>query len=168
LNKAQVIVGLMQFDAQVPVETPEKPVKEEKIAGTLSDAALTQILEALTKGETLVLTRTAASKWQVTKGDVKAVASGPKMRGDAYWREVLTPEFYKWQFEDAGEGKPWNALTKEEKYAYAATHQATWEKKEDERLDQMAMVEAVQGALGLVKYKEQYARPSQRNMLKGH
>lgn len=152
-------------------------------ANSVVNTSVKEVLDALTEGQVLVIARTGKGEWTMTitdvpggavvsggskKGTVAPVSTGPKLRGQDYWKEVLSPEYYSWYYEDAGTGKPWGDMTIEEKAALAnqlGVDPQTYAHA-DERVSQMRMVEAVQAAMGLNKWKPEYEKKAARDALK--
>jgi len=169
-TKVAVIKLLLKSDAEAApsVEGGQPDAAEKKeIKITVPTESFSALLEWLQTGEALVFTRLSNAKWSVSKGTAAQAKKAAGMRGDVFWKTVLSPEYYGWFHENSGDGKPWKDHSKEEKYAFAAANGVEWAKNPDERLDLMTMTEAVQLHLGFLKYKPEFQKPSARAALKG-
>jgi hypothetical protein len=158
-----------------PTPIPQKADEAVALAG----ATLADLFELMINGHSLILSKEGdsfilsmdagkAGAKPVTAKAAAPVASGPKLRGDAFWKEVLSEEYYSWYYEDAGQGKPWGEMTQEEKVALAdeiGVDAASYA-HDDQRMANMRMVEQVQKTLGLEKYKPQYKSAAAREALK--
>lgn len=144
-------------DAHVPVVA--KPLKVQKVAADVAGGILTGLLEGMNNGMAVVITRTGEGKWMFTTG-VASVAAGPKLRGKEYWETVLTQEYKEWQEE-------WTTLTYAEKVTKAKKMKVTWDRHDDERVDNIRVSAAVQAALGIEKYKPEYRTRAAQERLKG-
>lgn len=162
-----------------PTPIPQKS-EQKADADVLAEATLADLFELMGNGSTLVLTKengalvlslceASGGKQPVaTKAAAPVASAGPKLRGDAFWKEVLSEEYYSWYYEDAGSGKPWGEMTQEEKVALAdelGVDAASYA-HDDQRMANMRMVEQVQKTLGLEKYKAQYKTAAAREALK--
>lgn len=184
-RKALLIQRLLRDDSG-EVENAAVEVEPVEVSATI----VMDIVAALQAGQVLQLSSTEDGKFILSLGynglpvaATKAVATDngnePKavsiaapaskgLRGDAFWQEVYTPEFYAFLYKDSGAGKSWESMTKDEKYAFAEKKlKIEWAKNADPKLDNMAMAQAVQVALGLTKYKPEYQKAAARDALRG-
>lgn len=121
----------------------------------MKDAFLTDVLEAMQDGQTLLITRKKNGTWEMRTVQTNAKVltaeedSMPKLSGKEYWDEVLSPE-YRAFYED------WNGKSFEERKAYAKKLKVRWESHESEKIEKMNLGTAVLNHLGIEKYKEQY------------
>jgi len=152
----------------VPQPKPQpkpQPEPEEDV-----DFSFDAILDALDDGKTLIVKVTEdgyqVSMTSVAVATATVVPQTKKLRGDDFWREVLDPEYYKFNYEDAGNGKGWYDMSPEEKVNFADELGVEWEEKDDDKVTMMNMVRAIFKELGLAKYKPEYKSASARNALK--
>lgn len=159
---------------------PQPPIDGDKDTLTVLGSNFQTVLEAMANGMTLVIARSSKNEWSmvlinsadmVKASPVAAVAAGAKvagtgLRGDAYWREVLTPEYYSWYYEDAGAGKAWSQMSADEKNAFVDATGVVYEASEDSRLNAMRQVEALLIGTGIKKYKDQYTSAKARDAIK--
>lgn len=160
-----------------PQPIPAKPVAsldaDDATKATLS-ASFKEVLEAMSTGMSLVIAHTGKNEWEMTlmSGDAvapakaAAAADAKKLRGDEFWREVLSPEYYSWYYEDAGTGKPWSQMTSEEKAAFVEATGVQYAASEDARVNALHQVEALLTQLGIEKYKPEYKSAKARDALK--
>jgi hypothetical protein len=166
-NKTALIKLLLSSDAEAAGPVVEAAAKKEPNKVVAPAEVFTALLEWLQAGQALVFTRLSTNKWSVVQGTAAQAKKASGMRGDAFWKTVLSPEYYAWFYDNAGDGKAWKDHTKDEKYAFAQANGVEWAKNTDERLDLMSMTESVQIHLGFLKYKPEFQKPSQRAALKG-
>ena len=141
-------------------EEPEEPTIEvRKVETIVAEEVLTGLLDAMDKNQSIVITKLTDNKWQLSSGAV-AVSAGPKLRGQEFWDEVLTPEYQEWHDE-------WKSLTYAEKKKKAKAMKVEWEEHDDERIDNIRMSAAVLAGLGIEKYNEDYQTRSARARLRG-
>jgi hypothetical protein len=126
------------------------------------------LLECLESGQALLVTKTSKNKYQITSGAATAVTAvkGRGITGSEFEKTAFSEEYYTYLYEDAGDGKSWKEMTPEERYAFAEVAEADWEEHENPKTDQMRMGQAVREALGIEKWKPQYASRSVRKALK--
>lgn len=186
-RKTLLVQRLMRDDAGEPV-SEVAAVEVEPVA--VDASIVMDIVAALQAGQVLQLASTDDGKFILSLGfngmpvaatktidvsdngakavEVTPAPAGKGLRGDAFWQEVYTPEFYAFLYKDSGSGKSWETMTKDEKYAFAEKKlKVEWAKNADPKLDSMAMAQAVQVALGLTKYKPEYAKAAARDALRG-
>jgi hypothetical protein len=157
-----------------PVAIPQKPKLDD--ASALASATLGDFFDLLIAGQTLILSKEGdafilslnegkpiASKTAAPKA---VESSGPKLRGDAYWHEVLTPEYDTWFYADAGTGKAWQDMTPEEKDAFVESLGITYEPHDDPRVNSLHQVTTLLKHLGIVKYKKEYKDAKVRDALR--
>lgn len=149
---------------------PAAKQEEEVVTTSVAD-----LLDAMDTGAILVLTRLDDNRWTLAKAGLAPATAeayaepapqGKKLRGDAFWKEVLTPEYYNFYYVDAGDGAPWSKMSKEEKFDFADNLGVEWEEQEDERVEFMKMVKAIFDELGIVKYKDEYKSSASRKALR--
>jgi len=139
------------------VEPEPEPVKAD-----VSDLDVFYgLLESLDEGHTLVVSRTGEDTWSVSSSGTAAVVAGPqKLKGQAYWMKVLSPEFLEFDEE-------WKELTFAEKKVKAKKAKARWEAHEDDRVEAMRVKPALMKKLGIEKYKPEYQTRAARAAIKG-
>jgi len=152
-----------------PKPKPE-PEPEQDVEG--ADFSFDALLDALDDGKTLVV-KVTDDGYQVSMSDaaVTTATAAPQpqtkgLRGEDFWREVLTDDYYAFTREDAGGGKAWDDMTREEKVEFADDLGVSWDESEDEKVDFMAMVRAVMKHLEIVKYKPEYKSSAARKALR--
>jgi len=177
-RKSAMVARLDADDAGESAEGPEEEAADDTddnaseegvVAGSLSD-----LFDALNDGTSVTITKLGKDKWQFVTGGVAAAAtvapvSAPKGRGltgMAFEKEAYSQEFFKWYYEDAGSGKPWNEMTSEERYALAEEIGASWEEHDEPRVDAMRMGQAVREKLDIAKWKPEYDSRASRKALK--
>lgn len=160
-----------------PVAPTPIAIKESDEAKVLRGATLAELFDVLKVGTSLVVSREDKGTWvlslceseAVSKsgGNGKTAAPTHKLRGDAFWQEVLTPEYYSWYYGDAGGGKPWGEMTSDEKEALASELGVEFEGSPDPKINALKMVTALLDKLGIEKYKAEYKSSAARDALKG-
>lgn len=144
---------------------------------TTSPDVLVELSNMLAEGQSLLLTPTndglviIKAIGTTATAEVAEVhggkAKGDGLKGDAYNREVLTEGYYNFMYVDAGDGKPWEKHTPEEKIKLATEAGVEWEKKGEPKVDLMSMFTAVVAALGVEKYKPEYRSKAARDAIHG-
>jgi len=165
---------------------PEPQIKRRKVASNKSNEpppgsndnpvvgfSLDDVVDALEAGKSIIVTVTEKGYVISMGGTVTAqqAQEEPKpkrkgLRGDEFWREVLTEDYYDFNKVDCGTGKPWEKMSKEEKVEFAEELDVTWEEMDSDLVTTMNMVKAVYAELGIEKYKEEYKSPSARKALR--
>jgi len=140
------------------VEPESAPAKVKSVATAVVDNFLTPLLDSLTVGKSLVITRVGENKWQMSSAD--GVATGPKLRGKEYYDKVLSKEYTDWQAD-------WRLLTFAEKKAKAKKLGVAYTDDDDPRIAAMNMSQSVREHLGIEKYKPEYTTQSSRKTMRG-
>jgi len=187
-SKSKLIRRLLADDAGEPMEVVstaevDEFVNEKRVVGggAKSDEPvddkldLSSILMALQEGQAVVVTRLVGAQWrfEMTAGCCASpVAVAPKisksggLKGSAYWDVVLSNEFKNFHKVDAGSGKGWDAMTEEERVAYADKIGVQVEPHPAPKVFAMHLSEAVLAKLGIEKYKPEYQSRAARNAIK--
>lgn len=161
-----------------PTPIPSKPVTAVSGNGeaqSVLSMTVQEVFEIMRSGESLALVKEDKNTMilslvptdAVSKNLAKAAAPSKKLRGDAYWSEVLSPEYYSWYYKDAGNGKPWGDMTAEEKEEFVTGLGIEYETSDDPRMNALHQVQALLAKMGIEKYKEQYQTSAARDALKG-
>ena len=165
-----------------------KPVVAAKPAASKQTAQLeidfwTRALDHLDEGKSIFITRIAGTgtdpasfSLRISDGDVSGKKAGRLPRGStkAFEDVVFSEEFKTYAFVDSGTGfanedgtpKGWIQLTRDEKRQFAEANTIEWEHSDSEQMDMIRMSEAVRTALGIEKYKPEYATRAARDGLK--
>ena len=151
-------------------EEPKIEVVAEPVIGTMAD-----FFAAVGEKQTIIATRVDADTWQFSVGEgvsvpvakpEAAVPASRGLRGKAWEREVYSEEYWDFHYKDAGSGKPWQDMSMEEKYEFAADLGVEWEEHANDHVNMMRCVSAVYGELGISKYKDAYKSKASRDALK--
>jgi hypothetical protein len=142
-----------------PVESEDEAIEVKKVDTIIAEGVLTGLLDALEKGQSIVITKMTDNKWQLSSATA-AVQAGPKLRGQEYWDEVLTQDYQEWHAD-------WKTLTYAEKKKKAKSLKVKWEEHDDERIDNIRISAAVLAKLDIEKYNEDYQTRSARARLRG-
>lgn len=174
LRSEDVVAALQTKEAQN--ESAPTPASVVEVGFTTSPDVLMELSMRLQEGQSLLLTPTDDGAvivkaigmvgTPVNVGEPAAPAAAG-LRGDAYDKEVWTPEYYNFIRVDAGDGKPWEKHTTDEKSALAKSAGLTWQEHTDAKITAMNMFNAVIAALGVEKYKPEYKSKSARDAVRG-
>lgn len=174
LRSEDVVATLQTKEAQN--ESAPTPASVVEVGFTTSPDVLMELSMRLQEGQSLLLTPTDDGAvivkaigmvgTPVNVGEPAAPAAAG-LRGDAYDKEVWTPEYYNFIRVDAGDGKPWEKHTTDEKSALAKSAGLTWQEHTDAKITAMNMFNAVIAALGVEKYKPEYKSKSARDAVRG-
>ena len=141
-------------------EVLTEAIEVKKVDTIVAEGVLTGLLDAMDKGQSIIITKLADhGKWQLSSGTA-AVAAGPKLRGQEYWNEVLTEDYQEWH-------EDWKNLTYADKKKKAKSLKVKWEEHDDERIDNIRISAAVLSHLGIEKYNDDYQTRSARSRLRG-
>jgi len=148
-----------------PVAVAPKPVAiPKRVEADVN--FFTVMLEHLDVGKSITITHVAEpDQWVAALGGEvagTAVVGKHTRKAGIPVKEMFSPEFTVFIYDDAGDGKGWLKHTKEEKYAFAEANQITWDRHESEQLDVIRMSAAVREALGIEKWKPEYASRAAR------
>ena len=165
-----------ELDDEPPPESAKKPaerkkatpppakkddIEVKKVDDQIVEGVLTELLEAMDDGQSIVLTRLSAATWQFAGAQAAlSIPSGPILRGKEFKAEVQTEEYKEWHEE-------WADLTYPEKKKYAKKLKVTWDEHEDQRVDNIRMSSAVRAKLNIEKYKPEYIEKGARDRLQG-
>lgn len=138
----------------------KKDIEVKKVDNQVAEGVLSELLEALDAGQSILVTRLSSSTWQFANAETVAIPTGPKLKGKEFDEEVLTVEYREWHDE-------WKDMTYQEKKAYAKKLKVKWDEHEDQRVDNIRMSSAVRAKLNVEKYKPEYSEKSARDRLKG-
>lgn len=159
----------------------EFPKSEEPIDSKLD---LSSIMMALQEGQAVIVTRLVGAQWRfelapvccaspitapvptVEKVVAPKVAKARGLRGVDYDKEVLSPEYWNFQYEDAGDGEAWSTMSAEEKVKFADKMKVEYEEGTDTKVTMLNLFRAVSAKLGIEKYKPQYKSKAARDAMK--
>ena len=151
----------MDDDADADEEVVVKKTVVKPVDATAAGANMLELLDSMADGQSLVITRNNAGKWTFSTTDAIAAASKPAgLRGNAYWDEVISPEFRAWYAD-------WHNLTQDERIRTAKKNGVTWKEDKDPRVNIMRATAAYREAMGIEKYKPEYRSRSERAKLQG-
>lgn len=148
---------------------PEEPmpIDKEFKAKKSGKNPVEDIMEALRKGEAIMVKKEGVSSYAVSIIPNEVIVSKTfnnilkrGVIGKQYWEEVLNPEFTDWIAK-------WNAMTTTEKYDYAGEHKIEWKHAENQKLDIMNLTEAARLISGVQKYKPEYQSRQARARIRG-
>lgn len=144
-------------DATVPAVSPPGD-------NMVFDSIVKALLAALQDGLALVVTPLNNGALEIVatpqeKSAAKKASRANVLTGNAYWQEVLTPEFREHERE-------WLSLSLDERKKEAKKLKVKWEPHDNPKVDAMNMTTAVRAKLGIEKYKPQYQSQAARKLLR--
>lgn len=139
-------------DEEEEVKEKKSPLKLEKVSKTMHDSILSDLLDVLNDGGSLIIHK---SKDTYTISSADGIVRTRKLKGSEYWDEVSDPAYRKW-------GEEWRQKTYEEKVKFARKNKLVWNEHDNPRVDVIRLTEAVREYLGIEKYKEQYRTRASR------
>lgn len=148
---------------------PEEPmpVDKEFKAKKSGKNPVEDIMEALRKGEAIMVKKEGVSSYAVSIIPNEVIVSKTfnnilkkGIAGGQYWKEVLSPEFTEWIAK-------WNSMTITEKYEYADKHNIEWKHAENQKLDIMNLTTAAREQSNIEKYKPEYRDRAARSRIRG-
>jgi len=164
-----------------PVKSVAKPVKSvdktptveleeiEEVEDTIpmasikkvGDNVIENLMGKLRNGEALTIVKQADGRYTVTEASiVETKKAEGKLRGNAYWAEVCTPEYLEWE-------KSWKTMTYADKLKAAKKAGAKWESHDDQRINTIRITESFREVNGIEKYKPEYSTMSSRAAIRG-
>lgn len=146
---------------EAPAKVAAPSLKLKTVSSQVMEELLPAMMEAMSTGQVIVITKTADGKWTVGPASGRAAASAAgKLTGKAYLEEVCTQEYLKFDEE-------WNQLTAAEKRNRAKKEGVKWEDDKDERVNMIRLTQAMREHMGVEKYKPEYQTRKQRDAVRG-
>jgi len=139
---------------------PAKTVKVMKVEETVVASVLMEAMKQLADGKVMIVTNLGNGKFSIGHSDNLPTGATSKLRGNAYYDAVVSPEYEKWSAE-------WKTKTYEEKVRFAQKKKITWDEYPNPKVDVIRLTEAVRTALGIEKYRPEYRTRASRAALRG-
>lgn len=161
----------LEEKAAVGVDTQPEPYTDATVPAVsppgdnmVFDSIVKALLAALQDGLALVVTPLNNGALEIVatpqeKSAAKKASRANVLTGNAYWQEVLTPEFREHERE-------WLSLSLDERKKEAKKLKVKWEPHDNPKVDAMNMTTAVRAKLGIEKYKPQYQSQAARKLLR--
>ena len=134
-------------------EVEEEEYEEEEYEE--DENPLPHFMDLMEEGQVLLISKTDDDTWLMSIGEGQVLSGAQKLKGKAYWDEVLSPEFQE-------HNSTWKELTYDEKVKEAKKLKVEWDSHENPKVDVMRITDKVRQHLGISKYKPEYAGRSDR------